>query len=143
MTLQMMGFPVVLQQQLEWGDIDALNHINNVVYFRYFENIRLKYFERIGMMEEMQKTKIGPILGATECKFLKPLTYPDRITLGATVTEIREKRLTMRYQIYSQKLEKIAAEGSAEIVFVDFVTGRSCLISDTFLAAIRNIQVSG
>lgn len=143
MTTQITGFPVTLQRELEWGDMDALNHVNNVVYFRYFENIRLKYFERTGMMEEIQKTKIGPILGATECKFMKPLTYPDRITLGATVTEIREKRLTMRYQIYSQKLEKIAAEGSAEIFFVDFVTGRSCLISDAFLAAINNIQVSG
>ena len=140
MTLQMTGFPVVLQQKLDWGDMDALNHINNVVYFRYFENARMKYFENTGMMEVMQATKIGPILGATECKFLEPLTYPDTITLGASVSKIREKRLTMKYAIYSQKLERIAAEGSGEIVFVDFVTGRSTLIPDAIVVAINNIQ---
>ena len=143
MILQMTEFPVVLQQQLDWGDMDAFHHINNVVYFRYFENVRMKYFEAIGMIEEVQRTRIGPILGATECKYLLPLIYPDSITLGATVSKIREKRLSMKYFIYSQKLEKIAAEGSAEIVFVDFTTGRSSLISDTFLAAINNIQANG
>jgi acyl-CoA thioester hydrolase len=143
MTGQLTGFPVILQQQLEWGDMDALNHINNVVYFRYFENVRMKYFARIGMMEEIKKTKAGPILGATECKFLLPLTYPDTITLGASVSQIREKRLTMKYAIYSQKLKKIAAEGSAEVVFVDLSSGRSTVISDAILAAIRNIQANG
>ncbi len=140
MTLLMAGFPVILQQKLNWGDMDALQHINNVVYFRYFENIRIKYFETVGVIEEMEKTKVGPILGATECKFLLPLTYPDTITLGASVSQIREKRLTMQYVIYSQKLEKIAAEGSAEIIFVDFASSRSTIISDNILAAIRNIQ---
>ncbi len=140
MTLQITEFPFSLQQQLSWGDMDALNHINNVNYFRYFENARLKYFESIGVIEEMEKTKVGPILGATECKYLFPLTYPDTITIGVIVSQIREKRLTMQYAIYSQKLEKIAAEGSAEIIFVDFAIGRSTLISETILAAIKKLQ---
>lgn len=143
MTEQLTGFPVILQQQLDWGDMDALNHINNVVYFRYFENVRIKYFECIGMMEEMEKTNAGPVLGATECKFLLPLTYPDTIILGASVSRAREKRLTMKYVIYSQKLKKVAAEGGAEVVMLDFSNGRSTLISGKILAAIRNIQASG
>ena len=142
MTLQITEFPFSQQQQLSWGDMDALNHINNVNYFRYFENARLKYFESIGVIEEMEKTKVGPILGATECKFLLPLTYPDTITVGVIVSQIREKRLTMKYVIYSQKLEKIAAEGSAEVIFVDFASGRSTLISENILAAINNIQAN-
>ncbi len=140
MTLQITEFPFSLKQQLSWGDMDALNHINNVNYFRYFENARLKYFESIGVIEEMEETKVGPILGATECKYLLPLTYPDTITVGVIVSQIREKRLTMQYAIYSQKLEKIAAEGSAEIIFVDSAIGRSTLISETILAAIKNLQ---
>ena len=139
----MTGFPITLQKELDWGDMDALKHINNVAYFRYFEIARIKYFESVGVIEEMEKTKVGPILGATECKFLLPLTYPDTIILGASVSQIREKRLTMQYVIYSQKLEKIAAEGSAEIIFVDFTSGRSTLISDTILAAIKKIQANG
>ena len=142
MTLLMTGFPIILQQKLDWGDMDALNHINNVIYFRYFENVRIKYFESIGTMDEVERTKTGPIVGATECKYLLPLTYPDTITLGASVSQIKEKRLTMKYVIHSQKLEKIAAEGSAEIVFVDFSAGRSTLIPDAILAAIKNIQAT-
>ena len=141
MTLPMKGYPVTLEQQLAWGDMDALNHINNIVYFRYFENVRIKYFEKTGLMEIMSRTQIRPVLGATECKFLAPLTYPDTLIVGAEVSELREKRLTMEYLIFSQAQQRTAAQGKAEIIFVDFSTGQSTLIPETTVTAIINIQV--
>ena len=41
------GFPVVVAQAVVWGEMDAYRHVNNVVYFRYFENARIEYFRRI------------------------------------------------------------------------------------------------
>ncbi len=45
--------------------MDALNHVNNAVYFRYFETARLDFFKHVELMEEMAITKVGPVLGDT------------------------------------------------------------------------------
>ena len=41
------GFPVIVEQNVIWGEMDAYQHVNNVVYFRYFENARLEYIRRL------------------------------------------------------------------------------------------------
>ena len=57
------SFPVVVAIPVAWGDMDAFQHVNNTVYFRYFESARIAYFERLEFMELMQATGVGPILG--------------------------------------------------------------------------------
>ena len=68
-----------LQIPVQWGDMDAFQHVNNTVYFRYFENARLEYFRRPGWFEFERATGIGPILASTQARFRRPLTYPDTI----------------------------------------------------------------
>ncbi|TQV86740.1 acyl-CoA thioesterase [Aliikangiella coralliicola] len=125
--------------------MDAFNHINNTVYFRYFENARIEYFERTNINALMQKTKIGPILGETECKYLAPLTYPDKITVGAKVTEIKEKRFSQHYEVFSHKMNKVVAKGRGEIVYFNYADAQTCRIPDEILAAIDRLenQVAG
>ncbi len=55
-------FPVVLAIPVAWGDMDAMGHVNNTVYLRYFESARIAYFERVGFLEEMASSGVGPIL---------------------------------------------------------------------------------
>jgi len=131
-------FCVTTQQAIIWGDMDAFQHINNTVYFKYFENVRIEYFDRTGINQWMFNNKIGPILGATQCKYLAPLTFPDTITLATNVTEIRDKRFTMQYEIFSEKLEKVVAVGSGEIIYFDYNSNNTCLIPD-YLKLIRPI----
>ena len=59
------GFPVIVEFPVAWGEMDALGHVNNIVYFRYFETARIAYFERVKLLELMEKTGIGPILAST------------------------------------------------------------------------------
>src|SRR5467141_3395784 len=92
------GYPVIVEQAVVWGDMDAYQHVNNVVYFRYFENARLEYFRRMGWFEYEEQTGIGPILSATQARFRKALTYPDTISIGARMSEIGTDRCTMEYQ---------------------------------------------
>src|SRR5262245_7570674 len=44
------GFPVVIDQDVRWGDLDAYGHVNNTVFFRFFESARIAYFEAIGFV---------------------------------------------------------------------------------------------
>lgn len=133
-------FPVILTQDLIWGDMDAFAHINNTVYFRYFEDARIAYFEKIGVIEYMGNHRIGPILASTQCDFRAPLAYPGQIEIAAGVEAVETKRFTMVYEVYSRKLEKTAATGKAVIVYYDYANGSSCEIPESIAARIRSLE---
>lgn len=116
-------YPVVQELTLHWGEMDALGHVNNVVYFRYFETARIAYFERTGI-QASGDVHVGPILASTACRFRRPLTFPDRICVGARVTEIGDDRFTMEYALASERHGAIAAIGEGVVVSFDYRAGR-------------------
>jgi acyl-CoA thioester hydrolase len=113
-------YPVVIETPVAWGEMDSLKHVNNIVYFRYFESVRMAYFERLDFWKYMEETGIGPILASTQCRFRVPLTYPDTVSIGTRVSEIEDDRFLMKYVVVSQRLGKIAAEGEGLIVPYDY-----------------------
>jgi len=133
-------FPMVLTQDLVWSDMDAFKHVNNAIYFRYFENARIAYFEQVGLIAFKEETQIGPILASTSCNFRVPLTFPDRIQIGARIESIRPKTFKMKYAVYSENLERLAAEGEGLIVFYNYQLGKSCEIPATIVTAINALQ---
>jgi len=118
------GYPVVIELRVAWGDMDSYRHVNNVVYFRYFENARLEYFRRVGWFEFERDTGIGPILAAAQARFRKPLTYPGTISVGARVLAVDEDRFTIEHVLVSHALAAVAAEGQGTIVSFHYGEGR-------------------
>jgi len=104
--------------------MDAFGHVNNIVFFRYFESARVAYFEEADLFEHMKACGIGPILASTKCRFRRPIVFPDTVTVGARIKETLPDRWTMTYQIYSRKLQDVAAEGEAVVVMCDYQTGK-------------------
>jgi acyl-CoA thioester hydrolase len=113
-------FFVVIQIPVAWGDMDAMQHVNNTVYFRYFESARVAYFEKLGLLGFMNETGVGVILASTGCRFRRPLTYPDTVTVGTRVASIKQDCLVVKHALYSQRLQKIAATGEGLIVPFDY-----------------------
>lgn len=103
-----------------WGEMDAFGHVNNVAYFRYFETGRIALFENIGFVGCEASGGIGPILAATDCRFRIPLTYPDTVTVGSWIAEVKEEQFTMGYAVFSHAHGRVAAEGSGRIVAYDY-----------------------
>ena len=124
------GFPVVIHQAVVWGDMDSYQHVNNVVYFRYFENARLEYFRQMGWFDYEERSGIGPILAATQARFRKALTYPDQISIGARILERQGDRFTMEYRLVSENLKAIATEGTGTIVCMHYKDGRKVPIPE-------------
>ena len=114
------GYPVVIEVPVAWGEMDAFGHLNNIVYFRYFESARIAYFYKLDLIDMMTRTGIGPILASTSCRFKIPLTYPDKVLVGAKVVSIEEDRFMMGYGICSTSHQKVAAEGDGLIVTLNY-----------------------
>jgi len=140
MTDQLSHFPVVIQLPVVWGEMDAFGHVNNTVFFRYFETARLAYFERIAFGESAQPSDVGPILASTSCRFRRPLQYPDTIHVGPRVSEIGEDRFTMAYEIYSEAHDDIAAKGEGVIVAYDYANHQKAPLPDDVRQRIRALD---
>jgi len=113
-------FPVVIKIPILWGYMDAYQHVNNVIFFRFFESVRIAYFDRIGFTNLKNTIGVGLILASTECKYKIPLKYPDNVSIGAKITELEEDRFTMKYILITHQLNKLAAEAKAIIVSYDY-----------------------
>jgi acyl-CoA thioester hydrolase len=124
------GYPVVVEFPVAWGDMDALQHVNNVSYLRYFENARVAYSKEVGLHDYRDETGIGPILGSVNCKYKLPLTYPDIVSVGAKTVKIEEDRITMKHVVVSHRHRKIAAEGEGVIVMYNYREGKKTAIPD-------------
>ncbi|MEZ8104379.1 acyl-CoA thioesterase [Vibrio cortegadensis] len=133
-------YSVITEIPVAWGEMDALNHVNNAVYFRYFETARIAHFNKVELMEEMAMTKVGPVLRETQCRYKLPVTYPDTLLIGSKVTDIQSDRFTMQYEIVSKKLGKITTIGSATIVMFDFKTNQKAELSERLTLAIKALD---
>ena len=113
-------FSFIIQVDVEWGDMDALQHVNNVEYFKYFQKARISYFEKNSSEDLFVESRISTILASTECKFIYPLKYPDTISIGARVDSIADQYFTMKYAVISHKNQKLVAIGGAKVVMFDY-----------------------
>ena len=117
-------YPVVIEIPVAWGEMDAYGHVNNIVYFRYFESARIAYFLKLESPDFVNRNPLGPILASTSCRFRTPLSFPDRLSVGARIARVDEDRFIMFYAAHSHSLQKIAAEGEGTIVCFDYRENR-------------------
>jgi acyl-CoA thioester hydrolase len=118
------GYPVVIEVPVAWGEMDFFQHVNNIMYFRYFESARIAYFYKLDLIDMMTRTGIGPILASTSCRFKIPLTYPDKVHVGAKVISIEKDRFMMGYSVFSTIHQRVAAEGDGLIVTINYRDGK-------------------
>ena len=133
-------FPVVINWPVQWGDQDAFGHVNNTVYFRWFESARIAYFERLGLEEAMSGHGLGPILAAINCNYRRQLTYPDTIRIGTRVTRVGNTSLTIAHAIFSDRLQTLAADGDSVVVMFNYDTQNPSRVPDELRAAIATLE---
>jgi acyl-CoA thioester hydrolase len=133
-------FRIVIELPIAWADMDYFRHVNNTVFFRYFESARIAYLERIGFADEQAEPGVGPILHSTHCRFRLPLTYPDRVLVGARATGISDDRFTMEYAVFSQQLGRIAADGGGVVVSYDYAAATKTALPAVVRAAIVEME---
>lgn len=136
------GYPIVVRQAVVWGEMDSYRHVNNVVYFRYFENARLEYCRRLGWPEIERDSGIGPILATTQARFRRALTYPDNIAITARLGTLGTDRFTLEHHIFSEQLGSLTTEGVGTIVAFHYERGEKTELPEELRRRIAALEAS-
>jgi acyl-CoA thioester hydrolase len=133
------GYAVTIDVPVAWGEMDAFGHVNNVVYFRWFESARIAWLFRVGFGGDTHEG-VGPILASTHCRFRLPLAWPDTVRAGARATDVSEDRFTMEYRIVSIAQDALAAEGGGVVVAFDYERGIKTALPDDVRRTITELD---
>jgi acyl-CoA thioester hydrolase len=131
------GYPLVLPIRVAWGEMDSFKHVNNAVFFRYFETVRFEFVTRMGWARDGSDGEVGPILHSTSARFRRPLFYPDVAWTGCRASELGEDRFLSEYRVVSEAQGEVVAEGSGLIVAYDYGIGAKARLPDAVRARIE------
>jgi acyl-CoA thioester hydrolase len=109
---------------MRWGEMDALGHMNNVAYLRYFEEVRIAWFESLKL--DYRPGSEGPILGTITCKYVKPAIYPVEFEITSYIGKPGNRSFFMWHELYNANdpTERFA-EAEAKLVWIDIAASRS------------------
>jgi acyl-CoA thioester hydrolase len=108
---------------IRWGDMDAIGHVNNTVYFRYMEQARVDWshvFARSLGRDAFASD--GPLIVNARCTFLAPLTYPGEVEVRMFLDAPGRTSVESYYEIWMNGRKY--ADGAAKLVWIDMKTAR-------------------
>ena len=122
-------------QPIRWGDMDALGHVNNTVYFRYMEQARIEWLFAQAASHDPYATSSGPVIVNASCTFEQPLVYPGDVEVRMYLAAPGKSSVGSFYDIL--KDGRRYAEGAAKIVWIDLATGRSTPLPEAIAGPLR------
>tara|TARA_B100001939_G_scaffold269374_1_gene237025 strand:+ start:2231 stop:2668 length:438 start_codon:yes stop_codon:yes gene_type:complete len=115
---------------VQWGEMDAFNHVNNVVYIRWCETARIELFRNIwgdkgiNMKEILEGSGVGPILANFNINYKIPISYPDNVIIQTRVAHIGNSSFNVEHQVFTEKMSNsVVAEASSVVVMLNYKTG--------------------
>ncbi|MGH7462964.1 MAG: acyl-CoA thioesterase [Longimicrobiales bacterium] len=133
-------FPIVVRIPVAWGEMDAYGHVNNIVFFRHFESARIALLDAIDFRDPAHNNGIGPILASTQCRFRRPIAYPDTLLVGARIRSVEDDRFEMEYRLVSLALQGLAADGSGMVVAYRYEEARKASLPAAVRARIEGLE---
>src|ERR1700741_3481341 len=101
---------------IRWGDMDAMGHVNNTVYFRYMEQARIAWFEALVPGAEAWSEMSIVIVNAS-CNFRKPIKYPGMVEVKVFGGAPGGSSVPTHYELRVK--DELYADGAATVVFLD------------------------
>lgn len=129
-------FAVIYPQTVAWGDMDAFQHVNNVMYYNYAQNARIYYNTCLGLFDK----DTASALVASSCHYIKSVTYPDTLWIGVRIKKVGNASVTHEYIYYSTAMQTIIAKGESVLVYLHKSTGDKKPIDADKKAAIRQLE---
>jgi acyl-CoA thioester hydrolase len=124
--------------QTRWHDNDIYGHVNNVVYYSYFDSVVNRYLIEEGGLDIHNGEVVGFVV-ESQCKYLKPLAYPEPVTAGLRVGKLGNSSVRYELALFNAKGE-LCAEGYFVHVFVNQADNKPTPIPEGLRAVLATLQ---
>jgi acyl-CoA thioester hydrolase len=131
-------FPHRTALDTRWMDNDAYGHVNNVVYYSFFDTVVNRWLIEQGVLAVSSSAAIGLVV-ETKCEYFAPLTFPDRVTAGLRVAHIGTSSVRYELALFRNEERTAAAAGHFVHVYVDRETRRPVPIPDDVRRAVATL----
>jgi len=122
-----------------WMDNDAYGHVNNVVYYSYFDTVVNGWLIRQGLLDVEAGAVIGLVV-ETGCHYFEPLTYPEAVTAAMRVAHVGNSSVRYEIALFGEGRDGAAAQGHFVHVYVDRHTRRPTSLPVAWRAALATLQ---
>ena len=119
---------------VRWGDLDAMGHVNNTTYFRYFETLRIDWLARF--RSAPNPAGVGPVMANAFCNFRRQIEFPGEIVARHYVAAPGSKSVDTFFTLaMADAPDLVAADGGATLVWLDFPSKKTVALPDDLRAA--------
>src|SRR3954447_5438360 len=137
------AYPYFARITTRWMDNDAYAHVNNVAYYSFFDTAVNQLLIESGVLDVRRSPTIGFVV-ETQCRFFKPITFPDAIDAGIKVARIGKSSVRYEIGIFRSDDETAAAQGYFVHVYVDRVSSRPVpALPEALREVLRPLLVEG
>ena len=112
------AFSHLIEITTRWIDNDAYGHLNNVVYYSFFDTVVNGYLIAQGALDIANSAVIGLVV-ETQCNYFKPITFPDRVRAGLAVAQLGNSSVTYRIGLFRNDDDTAAAQGHFVHVYIE------------------------
>ncbi|MDG0972456.1 MAG: thioesterase family protein [Porticoccaceae bacterium] len=135
------SYPYFTDITTRWMDNDIYGHVNNVVYYSYFDSVANKYLIEEGGLDIHSSDIIGFVV-ASSCQYRSPIAYPQAIEAGFRVNKLGNSSVEYGIAIFQQGQATASAEGAFTHVFVDRASAKSVAIPASLRQALEAVLVN-
>lgn len=122
-----------------WMDNDVYGHVNNVVYYSFFDTVVAEYLVAQGALDFIKGTTIGLVV-ETKCSYFAPIAFPDRVRAGLRVTNLGTSSVKYEIGIFRNDEKSAAAQGYFVHVYVDRASNRPAPLPETLKTALTKLM---
>lgn len=123
-----------------WSDNDAYAHVNNVVYYSWFDTVVNQFLIANGVLDIEHSPVIGLVV-ETQCNYFASVAFPDRVTAGLRVTRLGNSSVCYEVGIFREDEESACAQGHFVHVYVDRATRKPAALPDNMRTLLQSIEV--
>jgi acyl-CoA thioester hydrolase len=138
LPLKRADFPHVLAITTRWMDNDVYGHVNNVVYYSFFDTVVARYLIDNGALDIENGAVIGLVV-ETKCNYFKPVSFPDNVRAGLRVAHLGNSSVRYEIALFRNDETDAAAQGHFVHVYVDRATNKPVKLPEVFKVALRGL----
>lgn len=129
------GYPISARIEVRWKDLDAMGHVNNALYFTYFEIARARYWEEVFGAKTIKD--INFILASVQCDFVSQTSYGESLEVGIRIPSAGKTSFAFEYEVHAVGDGRLVARGRSTQVLFDYARDAKTPITEAWLVRVE------